>query len=79
MKKLLLIFLLCMGTTILYAQNADSVKSEEEQMLINPIEIGPEFPDGYTAMFKFLSDNIVYPKDAKENTKQGRVIVQFVV
>ena len=39
----------------------------------------PEFPRGMEEMYKFLSDNLVYPKEAKENGIQGTVIVEFVI
>ena len=37
------------------------------------------FPGGMQEMMKFLQQNIKYPKEAQEQGKQGRVIVQFVV
>ena len=37
------------------------------------------FPGGMEEMMKFLQQNIKYPKEAQEQGKQGRVIVQFVV
>ena len=41
------------------------------------VEQKPEFPGGEAAMYKWLSDNIVYPAAAIEQGIQGRVVVQF--
>ncbi|MBQ5533597.1 MAG: energy transducer TonB, partial [Bacteroidales bacterium] len=43
------------------------------------VEQEPEYPGGEEAMYKFLSDNLVYPKAAREKGIQGKVIVEFVV
>ncbi len=39
----------------------------------------PEFPGGYAAMQKYLSENLVYPNIALRNSLQGTVILSFVV
>ena len=39
----------------------------------------PKYPGGLAECMKFLSKNIQYPKKARENGTQGRVVVQFVV
>lgn len=39
----------------------------------------PEFPGGVNNFYKFLATNIHYPKDARAQNKQGRVIVVFIV
>jgi periplasmic protein TonB len=39
----------------------------------------PEFPNGKNALIMFLSQNIVYPKAARDAEIQGTVIVRFVV
>lgn len=55
-------------------------KVEEEQpMNIAMVEQKPEFNGGVAAMYKWLSDNIVYPSAASEEGVQGRVVVEFVV
>ena len=41
--------------------------------------VTPEYPGGPAECMKFLSKNIRYPKKARENGTQGRVVVQFVV
>ncbi|NQU34997.1 MAG: energy transducer TonB [Bacteroidetes bacterium] len=39
----------------------------------------PTFPGGYSAMLKFLTDNVVYPELAKQINTTGTVYLQFVV
>lgn len=39
----------------------------------------PKYPGGLAECMKFLSKNIRYPKKARENGTQGRVVVQFYV
>ena len=55
-------------------------KVEDEQpVTIAMVEQKPEFPGGEAAMYKWLSENIVYPSAASEEGVQGRVVVEFVV
>ena len=68
------------------------IKDEEPPIVMVP-EDNPRFPgcenmDGSKkekekcaeeAMLKFIYDNLKYPSIAKDNNKEGRVIVQFVV
>ena len=51
----------------------------EEEELLQQVETDPEFPGGMEALLKFLSDNIVYPQEAKDNKIEGKVYVSFVV
>jgi len=39
----------------------------------------PVFKDGDLGIMKFIKDSIKYPKDAKENNIQGKVVVRFIV
>jgi len=43
------------------------------------VEQVPEFPGGIEAFGKFLATNMKYPKAARDNNVQGRVIITFVV
>lgn len=53
-------------------QNIDSAKVIEVDKLA-------VFPGGESAMFQFLSKQLVYPQIAKEMVIKGKCIVQFVV
>jgi TonB family protein len=43
------------------------------------VEHAPGFPGGVKAFGQFLAKNIKYPKQARENNVQGRVIATFIV
>jgi len=43
------------------------------------VEEMPSFPGGTEALFKFIYDNIEYPRDALENAIEGNVVVRFCV
>lgn len=46
---------------------------------IAAVEQAPEFPGGTQAMYKWLSQNIVFPTQAAEEGVQGKVMVEFTV
>ena len=58
---------------------ADSVTSSDSTDISQLVEEMPEFPGGDAARFKYLRDNIQYPREARESGKQGTVYVTFVV
>ncbi len=58
---------------------AEPKVEEEQPMSIAMVEQKPQFPGGEAAMYKWLSDNIVYPPAAAEEGVSGRVVVEFVV
>lgn len=43
------------------------------------VEVNAGFPGGEEAMYKWLAQNIKYPKECVEKGIQGRVMIQFVV
>ena len=54
-------------------------QQQKEDTVFAIVEVLPEFPGGEKALSKFLSKNIVYPKQAKKNGIKGTVIVTFVI
>lgn len=44
-----------------------------------PYQVLPEFLGGQEELFKYLGENIRYPKDARENGLEGVVYVGFVI
>lgn len=46
---------------------------------IDMAEVPPEFVGGVEALYRYLSENIHYPSQAKDKKIQGSVVVQFVV
>ena len=57
----------------------DEEQVSGEDVVYKVVEQMPEFPGGTDALFKYIADNLRYPKIAKENKIQGRTICQFVV
>ena len=53
--------------------------STQGEEIFNVVEQLPEYPGGMGELMKFLQRNVRYPKEAQEQGKQGRVLVQFVV
>ena len=51
----------------------------EEDVVFQVVEQQPEFPGGLQALYKYLADNINYPRVSRENGSQGRVFIRFVV
>lgn len=60
-----------------YVEYVPEEVKEEEIFVV--VEESPEFPGGEEARLKFLHDNIVYPRIARDAGVEGRVIVGFVV
>jgi protein TonB len=78
MKKLLLMSLMAMlGLTTVSAQK--TVVAQKNQQVFDVVEQMPEYPGGMQALFEYLSQNIAYPEDAKQQKIEGRVIAIFVV
>lgn len=55
------------------------VEEKEPEKPFDFVEQMPEFPDGASAMMKYIKENMKYPAIARENDIQGTVPVQFVV
>lgn len=62
-------------------QEHDNVQAEttSKDPIFNVIDDAPEFPQGQMALFKWLGQNIKYPKIARDAGGQGTVFVGFVV
>ena len=75
MKKIFLVVLLVLSTSsFLQAQN-----KEEKKIEISDDDVSPEFKGGDEARSMFFSKNLKYPKKARKNSIEGKVIVQFIV
>ncbi|PSK92644.1 energy transducer TonB [Taibaiella chishuiensis] len=76
MKRILL-FLLLTGTC--YAAPAQQATSAVQREVLTTAEQMPEFPGGNAALYKFLKKNIKYPKKARREKTEGKLVVRFVV
>ena len=55
------------------------VATSKEDTVYQTVDEMPKFPGGEQAMFKFISENVKYPQEAKDKNISGRVFVNFVV
>lgn len=53
--------------------------SEEESAIFMVVEESPAFPGGADKLNRYLSENLHYPSEARENAISGTVFVRFVV
>ncbi|MDR1517712.1 MAG: TonB family protein [Dysgonamonadaceae bacterium] len=60
-------------------QDKKPKKVGQSEEVFSMVDQPPQFNGGVEALFKFLSDNLVYPKAALEKGIQGHVIVNFIV
>lgn len=72
MRKYSLLFA---ATLVMLFMGSVSVNAQEQP----EVEKMAEFPGGTMAMMSFLSQNITYPQEAKDNNIQGHVLVTFTV
>jgi bla regulator protein blaR1 len=76
-----IVFYACSGPTseeIVAAVPANNEKIGENDVF-SVVEEMPQYPGGTDELIAYLSSNIVYPEEAKNNNTQGKVIVNFVV
>lgn len=72
-----------LSTTVSFKVSSYELLSQKKVADNSPIyekaDIMPSFPGGEAAIEKYLSENIKYPKIARENGVEGSVIVSFIV
>ena len=78
MKKLIMMSLMAIfGLTTVSAQK--TVVAQKNQQVFDVVEQMPEYPGGPSALIEYLSQNVKYPEDAKQQKIEGRVLATFVV
>jgi protein TonB len=55
------------------------INDSNDVLTLDMVEVFPEFPGGEEKFYKYLKDNIVYPKEAIKKGIKGTVLVRFVV
>ncbi|SHM09756.1 energy transducer TonB [Mucilaginibacter sp. OK098] len=79
-KTLLLVFITLIGISFAKAQKPDTIKDPvTDTTIFASVQHQPEFPGSNDQFSAYIAKNIRYPKDAREKTKQGRVIVQMII
>lgn len=69
--------LFTLSIEIILAQNNVSAKSDS---VYSKVDGMPEFPGGMKALGKYVDGkNHFYPKEARENKIEGKVVVQFII
>jgi len=80
MKETLLTIVALFFILAANAQETDSLKKAGSDTLVYAApEHSPEFPGGVDAFLGYIAKNTRYPATAREASKQGKVIVQFIV
>lgn len=75
MKKIFLLAFVVLLSTTLFGQTG----GKNEETIFTSAEIMPEYPGGMDALISFISNEIVYPQDAREHGITGTVLIKFVV
>ena len=55
------------------------LEKAKEDSVYQVVDEMPEYPGGVEAMMKYVSENVQYPQEAKDNDISGRVFISFVV
>jgi protein TonB len=80
--KIILFILTIVIFTCGYSQDLSTVIDDTvsyNPIIFDVVEMMPQFPGGDGARIMYLNQNIHYPRDARENGIQGRVLITFVV
>ena len=75
MKKIILFSLVLLFSTAIFGQT----DKKNNETIFTTTEVMPEFPGGMEALYTFITQEIVYPQDAREHGVTGTVLVQFVI
>lgn len=59
------------------SSNDDGTNSTD--VIVDPIEVKPEFPGGVLEFYKFIGKNFKMPEEASKNKIDGKIFVQFIV
>jgi len=79
-------FLICFIPFHSFGQNDNNENSFDtarvggnNEMIYSVFDEKPEPKDGMAGFHKFLSENLKYPKEARDNKAQGTVIISMIV
>jgi len=78
MRKLLLL-IFCFPLFSFGQDTVTLINNSDENSNIMVVEKMPEFPGGDLGLMNYISNNINYPKEAKNLNITGKVYVQFTV
>ena len=72
------LFIISFGVSA-QTSSSDSTKKSECDEIFTYVEEMPQFPGGEGEMYKFIEENIKYPKMAQDSGIQGAVYVRFII
>ena len=64
---------------LMTASAQKTVASQQSNKVYDVVDEMPEFPGGQLECFKYLQENLKYPKDAEQKKVEGMVLVQFII
>ncbi len=62
---------------IIYEES--EIEEEQAEEIFQFVEQSPEPPGGIKAFYKFISENLTYPPQARRSGVEGKVYLQFVI
>jgi len=63
-----------------FSQKIDSLsKPKSTEPVYRVVQVMPEYPGGKDSLTAFIKANQKYPRAARENSKQGTVVIEFVI
>lgn len=70
-----------MGLLILIIDNGEVVAQNNKDSIYvaDSVDTQPEYPGGKAELYKYLGNNIRYPKEAQDKFIQGKVYAKFVI
>ena len=67
------------GNEMNNGQEAKVTYQDKKHEVFNHVEEMPTFPGGEAVLFKWLQENVIYPKVAEEQGIEGTVYIKFIV
>ncbi len=77
--KLGALSVLCVLLLIVFACSEEQTDASQTNQLFTLVEELPEFKGGMDAFYHYVSNEIIYPSQARQMGVQGHVFVQFIV
>ena len=82
MRNILSLMLLVLVASVVNAQQdstqeVESKSNDSEEQVFFAIEKKAEFPGGDYAFSRYIAKNLEYPEDARKNSVEGKVFIQF--
>ncbi len=64
---------------VFFACSSPDKENIEADKVFTEVEVYPEFPGGMEGLMSYLSTNIHYPENAKNQGVEGRVFINFII